>query len=151
VYMFARHGRIEPRSKAGVVYFFSMLIGGLTVFLVAKQPVSDIIGAATIVLLVVGYGVGRLPTPGRLALYVETISLTLTTFLLSVPSVTETLRRVPDGHPFVTDPKSPVLLATQAALVIALIIGVVAQVIQLRRQRQTIARPDRMAAFAKPD
>jgi len=151
VYMFARHGRIVPRSKAGAIYFFSMLIGGLTVFLVAKQPVSNIIGVATILLLLVGYGVGRLPTLGRLALYVETISLTVTTFLLTVPSVTETLRRLPDGHPFVTDPKSPVLLATQGALVLALIIGVVAQVIHLRRQRQTIALPDRMAAFAKPD
>ncbi len=58
--MFARHGRIVPRSRPGAVYFVSMLIGAATVFLVAHQSVSYGIGAATIVLLVAGYGVGRL-------------------------------------------------------------------------------------------
>ncbi|MCU1253642.1 MAG: hypothetical protein JWQ49_6671 [Edaphobacter sp.] len=48
--MFARHGRIVPRSRPGAVYFVSMLIGAATVFLVAHQSVSYGIGAATIVL-----------------------------------------------------------------------------------------------------
>ena len=136
VYMFARDGRIVPRSKTGAVYFFAMLIGGLTVFLVAKESAAYVIGAATLLLLLVGYGVGRISTLGRVGVYVETISLTLTTFLLAVPTVTETLRRVPDGHPFVTDLQSPLLLGSQGALVIGLIVGVVAQVFYLRRQRQ---------------
>jgi hypothetical protein len=137
VYMFARHGRIVPRSTAGAFYFFSMLIGGLTVFLVAKQPVSNIIGAATLFLLLVGYGVGRIPALGRVAVYIETISLSLTAFLLAVPSVSETLRRVPNGHPWVTDPKAPVLLAIQGLLAIALVIGVAAQLFYLRKPKQT--------------
>jgi len=58
-----------------------------------------------------------------------------TGFLLMVPTVTETLRRVPDGHPLVTDPKSPLLLGAQRALVVALVIGVIAQVLYLRKQR----------------
>lgn len=143
VYMFARRGRIVPRSKSGAVYFFAMLIGGVTVFLVARESVAYIIGAVTLLLLLVGYGVGRMSTLGRVGVYVETISLTLTTFLLAVPTVTETLRRVPDGHPLVTDLKSPLLLGSQGALVIALIVGVAAQLFHLRRQRQmTIALPD---------
>ena len=36
VYMFARHGRIVPRSGPGTVYFVSMLIDAATVFLVAS-------------------------------------------------------------------------------------------------------------------
>jgi hypothetical protein len=142
VYMFARHGRIVPRSRAGAVYFFSMLIGGVTVFLVARESVGYVIGSVTLLLLLVGYGVGRRPTRGRVVVYVETISLTLTTFLLALPTVTETLRRVPDGHPLVTDLKAPLLLEAQGALVIALIIGVAAQLFHLRRQRQiAIAQP----------
>jgi hypothetical protein len=35
IYMFARHGRIVPRSVPGALYFVSMLIGATTVFLVA--------------------------------------------------------------------------------------------------------------------
>ena len=139
VYMFARYGRIVPRSVPGAVYFVSMLIGATTAFFVAHQPVSYVIGAATIVLLLAGYGVGRLQGLGRTARYLETICLSLTAFLLMVPTATETLRRVPDGHPLVTDLNSPLLLGTQGGLLVILIVGLTAQMIYLRRQSKTAA------------
>lgn len=135
VYMIARYGRIVPRSTPGAAYFVSMLIGAATVFLVAHQPVSYAIATITIVLLLAGYGVGRVPRLGRAALYIETICLSLTAFLLMLPTVTETLRRVPDGHPLVTDLKSPLLLGSQASLLVVLIIGLTAQIVYLRKQR----------------
>ena len=139
VYMLACRGRIVPRSSAGAVYFASMLIGAVTVFLVAHQPVSYGIGITTLVLLLAGYGVGRFPglerqCLGRAARYVETVCLSLTAFLLMLPTITETLRRVPDGHPLVTDLHSPLLLGSQAALLVILIVGLTAQIIHLRGQ-----------------
>jgi hypothetical protein len=139
VYMFARHGRIVPRSGAGAVYFISMLIGAATVLLVAHQPVSYGIAAATLVFLFAGYGVGRFPMMGRAANYMEAVFLSLTAFLLMVPTVSETLRRVPDGHPFVTDVKSPLLLGSQAALLALLIVGVSVQIMYLRNKGKAIA------------
>lgn len=136
VYMFGRSGRIVPRSTAGTVYLVSMLIGAATIALIAHQPVSYVIAGATLVLLLVGYGVERLPWRQSAKRYIETISLTLTSFLLMLPAVSETLRRVPDGHPLVTDPKSPILLGAMGALLVLLIAGVTAQVIYLRRHRQ---------------
>lgn len=133
IYMFARHGRIVPRSAPGTAYFVSMLIGAATVFLVAHQPVSYVIGVVTIVLLLAGYGIGRISSFGRAGRYLETILLSLTAFLLMLPTVTEILRRVPDGHPFVTDLNAPLLLGAQAGLLVLLIIGMTAQIIYLRR------------------
>lgn len=143
IYMLARYGRIVPRSKPGVVYFISMLIGATTVFPVAHQPASYGIGAATILLLLAGYGIGRISRFRRAGKYLETIFLSLTVFLLMVPTVSEILRRVPDGHPLVTDLNSPILLGCQALLFIILIVGLTAQIIHLRRQ-------DRLAAFVPP-
>lgn len=134
VYMFARHGRIVPRSKPGTAYFIFMLIGAASVFLVAHQSVSYGIGAATLILLFAGYGISALRRPERAAVYAETVLLTLTTFLLMVPTVSETLLRVPDGHPLVTDMKSPLLLGAQLCLVILLAVGLTAQVLYLRRK-----------------
>src|SRR3569833_2107993 len=94
VYMFARHGRIVPRSGAGAVYFISMSIGAVTAFFVAHQPVSVGIAAATLLFLFAGYGIGRFSKLGLAAKYMETVFLTVSTFLLMVPTVTETLRRV---------------------------------------------------------
>ncbi|WP_419878412.1 hypothetical protein [Brevibacillus centrosporus] len=141
IYMFARYGRIVPQSLSGVVYFISMLIGSTTVFLVAHQSASYGIGTATILLLLAGYGIGRISSFGSAGKYIETICLSLTAFLLMVPTVTETLRRVPNGHPLVTDLKSPLLLGSQASLLVILIVGLTAQIIHLRRQ-------DRFAAIA---
>ncbi|HEY0122851.1 MAG TPA: hypothetical protein VGC14_14035 [Rhizobium sp.] len=143
IYMFACHGRIVPRSAPGVAYFVSMLIGAITVFLVAHQSVSYGIGAVTILLLLAGYGIGRISSFGRAGKYLETIFLSLTAFLLMLPTVTEILRRVPDGHPFVTDLNSPLLLGSQASLLVILIVGLTAQIIHLRSQ-------GRLAAFASP-
>lgn len=133
-YMFARNGRIVPRSIPGAVYLVSMLIGAATVFLIAKQPVSPIIGAVTLILLLAGYGAGTVPALGRAGLYIETICLTLTAFLLALPTVTEILRRVPDGNPLVTDLKSPLLLGIHGGLFVALLLGLTAQIIHLRRK-----------------
>ena len=138
IYMFVRYGRIAPRSAPGIAYFISMLIGATTVFLVAHQPVSYGIAIATILLLVTGYGIVHIAFVGRAAVYIETISLSLTAFLLMVPTVSETLRRVPDGHPFVTDLKSPLLLGFQGGLFVILIVGVTAQIIFLRKKGRTI-------------
>lgn len=139
-YMFIKHGRIVPRSRAGLAYFVSMLIGGLTVFLVAHQPISPVIGALTIVLLLAGYGVGFVAWLGRAGVYLETILLSLTVFLLMVPTVSETLRRVPDGHPIVTDPNSPLLKGALGFIALALVVGVAAQVFALRKDGARLAR-----------
>jgi hypothetical protein len=139
LYMLGRHGRIVPRSNAGALYFATMFIGASTVFLIAKQPVSGIIGAVTMALLLAGYAVGWIRLLGRAAIYLETILLSLTVFLLMVPTVSETLRRVPDGHPLVTDLKSPVLLGAQGALFVILVVGLTAQIFYLRKTGKKVA------------
>jgi hypothetical protein len=139
LYMFARHGRITPRSKSGIAYFVFMLLGSVTTFPVAHIPASYVIGAATIVLLFAGYGIGRISSIGRVGRYLETIFLSLTAFLLALPTVTEILRRVPDGHPFVTDLSSPLLLGAQASVLVILIAGLTAQIIYLWRQSRLAA------------
>jgi hypothetical protein len=134
-YMFVRHGRIVPRSTPGVLYLIFMLIGALTVFLVAKQPVSNFIGVITLALLLGGYGIGLLGWKVRAVVYIETILLSLTAFFLMVPTVSETLRRVPDGHPFVTDLKSPLLIGAQGLIFLVLVVGVATQVYFVRKGR----------------
>jgi hypothetical protein len=40
----------------GAIYFVSMLVGALTVFLVAKRPESNFIAVLTLVFLLLGFG-----------------------------------------------------------------------------------------------
>ena len=139
IYMFARHGRIVPRSAAGTLYLVSMLIGAATVFLVAHQPISYGVGVLTILFLLAGYGIEGVLGSTRMAKYIETICLSISAFLLMVPTVSEILRRVPDGHPLVTDLKSPLLLGAQAGLLAILVVGLTAQIIYLARENRNAA------------
>lgn len=133
-YMLVRHGRIVPRSEPGAVYFASMVLGGATAFLVAKQPVSYAIGGLTLLLIAVGYGVHRVTFLGPLRRYIETVSLSFSVLLLLVPTVTETLTRVPDGAPLASSVSSPIVLGSHATLLLAFIVGLIAQIIVLRRE-----------------
>lgn len=131
LYMLIRHGRIVPRSVTGYAYLGFMMLGAVTVFLIAKEPVSYVIGGVTLTVLALGYGAAYLPL-GRATRYVETISLTFSAFLLALPTTSEVLRRVPDGHPIASGLDSPILLAAQGVLALLLVIGLTAQVIGLR-------------------
>jgi hypothetical protein len=133
LYLLWTQGRIAPRAAAGKAYFVFMIIGAITVFPIAHSGVSMALGALTLLLLLVGFGVRLRPTASRAALYVETIALSLTVFLLLLPTVTEVLRRLPPGHPIVTDLASPVLRTAHLALVSGLIVGLILQVRSLRR------------------
>ncbi|WP_440976969.1 hypothetical protein [Pseudoxanthomonas winnipegensis] len=135
-YMLAKHGRITPASKAGRAYFWFMLLGVLTVYPIAHQPVSKLAAPVTLATLLVGYGIALARPAARLWTYVQTIALSLSVFLLMVPTVSETLRRLPVSHPLAQDPKAPLLLGVLGALLLALVIGVPLQLLALYRQHR---------------
>ncbi|WP_447729125.1 hypothetical protein [Pseudoxanthomonas suwonensis] len=132
--MLARRGRIVPGTRAGRAYFWFMLLGALTVYPVAHQPVSIVFATATLFVLLLGYGLAAPARTRRGWRYVQTASLSTSVFLLLVPTVSEILRRLPAGHPLVTDMKDPLLLGAQGVLALALLVGVPLQIRSLARQ-----------------
>lgn len=134
-YMLVKHGRITPETKSGRAYFWFMLLGILTVYPIAHQPVSSVAATITLAFLLIGYGIAIWQPARRLWTYLQTISLSLTVFLLMVPAVSESLRRLPVGDPLVTDLKDPLLLGVQGALFLALIVGIPLQLRALYKQR----------------
>ncbi|MGB3503656.1 MAG: hypothetical protein WBA44_18685 [Mesorhizobium sp.] len=135
-YMVFRYGRIAPRSTVGLLYLAFMVIGAATVFLVAKAPESVFVGAVTLLVLLAGYTVGRIGFLGRARAYLETFFLSLSVFLLMVPTTSEILRRVPDGNPIAADPGSPIIKAALGLLALMLVLGLAAQFIYMARNKQ---------------
>ena len=141
-YMLVKHGRIVPETKAGRAYFWFMLLGVLTVYPIAHQPISSIVATVTLVVLLLGYGISRWPLAKRLGKYIETISLSISVFLLMVPTVSESLRRLPVGNPLVTDLKDPLLLGAQGTLFLALIVGIPLQMLALHKRKAVQSKAD---------
>lgn len=141
-YMLVRHGRIVPGTRAGRAYFWFMLLGVLTVYPIAHQPISSIVATVTLAVLLLGYGISRWPMAKRFGKYIETISLSISVFLLMVPTVSESLRRLPVGDPLVTDLKDPLLLGAQGALFLALIVGIPLQMRALYKRKVLQGKAD---------
>jgi len=141
-YMLVKHGRIVTETRAGQAYFWFMLLGVLTVYPIAHQPISSIVATVTLVVLFLGYGISRWPTAKRFGMYIETISLSVSVFLLMVPTVSESLRRLPVGNPLVTDLKDPLLLGVQGALFLALIVGIPLQMRALYKRKAVPGKAD---------
>lgn len=141
-YMLVKHGRIVPETRAGRAYFWFMLLGVLTVYPIAHQPISSIVATVTLVVLLLGYGISRWPMAKRFGKYIETISLSISVFLLMVPTVSESLRRLPVGDPLVTDLKDPLLLGAQGALFLALIVGIPLQMLALHKRKAVQSKAD---------
>ncbi|KAF1706000.1 hypothetical protein [Pseudoxanthomonas sacheonensis] len=139
-YMLVKHGRIVPETGAGRAYLWFMLLGVLTVYPIAHQPVSVVVATVTLAMLLVGYGIARWRTARNFWKYVQTISLSISVFLLMIPTVSESLRRLPVGNPLVTDLKDPLLLGVQGALFLALIVGIPLQILALRKQQHLQTR-----------
>jgi len=93
-----------------------------------------VIATLTLGVLALGFAARHLRVLGRARPYVETVALSLSVLLLLLPTATETLRRVPDGHPLVTDLASPLLRGVHLALLAGFAVGLVIQIRALRRR-----------------
>ncbi|HEY9029638.1 MAG TPA: hypothetical protein VIP05_35445, partial [Burkholderiaceae bacterium] len=71
---------------------------------------------------------------GRGSRYVETISYSATFLFHMIPAVTETATRLPPGAPLVASADSPALRAIYLALLLAFLVGALAQSMRLRHE-----------------
>jgi hypothetical protein len=127
LYAFLRDGKIDPRNWVGFFYLLTMFLGSITSWGFIPEKgfgPPQLLTLLTLALLIAGTWWG----PG----YVQTISLSASYFLLLFFATTETLTRVPVGHPFASGPTDPALVPTRLVLLAAFLIGLTYQLIVLR-------------------
>lgn len=135
VYALARQGKIDPRNWVGKWYLATMLFGSITAFGISKNGgfnAGHVLSAVTLSLLLAGIAANATQWFRRWSKYVETISLSTSFLLLMVFTTTETLTRLPVGHPIANGPDAPILGLVRLGLLLAYLSGVGYQVSQLR-------------------
>jgi hypothetical protein len=133
IYLLARHGRIPPETGLGKLFLGFMFIGALSGVLVVKSPPGAAVAALSVISLTVGSTIGFVKPLARHRWWIETVALSVSVFTLFLPSVTETLTRLPAGDPVAASPEAPLVVAFQLTLLLALIVGVTLQLLFLRR------------------
>jgi uncharacterized membrane protein len=133
----ARHKGISPRTRLGQIYLGTLVITTLTgfpIFRHGKAGPPHVLGVLTLVVLTIAAFAETSRLFGRASTYVKTVSYSMTVFFLMIPTVTETLTRLPLGAPIVSSPESPVFGPLYGALLVAFLIGAGLQVRALKRR-----------------
>jgi hypothetical protein len=133
----ARYKEISPRTRLGQIYLGTLVITTLTgfpIFRHGKAGPPHVLGVLTLVVLTIAAFAEMTRLFGHASRYVKTVSYSLTVFFLMIPTVTETLTRVPLGAPIVASPESPVFGPLYTVLLVAFLIGAGLQVRTLRRR-----------------
>jgi hypothetical protein len=143
IYSFARHRRIDPTTRSGVVYLAGLALSVITSFGVSSTGGLNPGHAFGIVILLLAFGgafVTKLSFLGRLRPYLSVLGLSLSFLLSLVPGTNETLTRLPLSHPLADAPLAPVVLHTLLVWLGLFVVGFAAQCRQIYSRNSSLAR-----------
>lgn len=120
-----RQGRIAPYSTVGKIYSGLTVVACLTafgIFKTGKFGPGHIIGILILVLLLVVYAVLNPNTT-----FLQTLCMSATLFLSMIPTIAETLTRLPLGAPFAPNAEAPLVKMCVGIAFVLFLVGVVLQ------------------------
>ena|SRR5438094_527609 len=131
-----KYGKINLADKSGKIYFFGTIITSLTALGISRHGGFNAghIFSLLVLLLVVGAFVLHIKMKGNnKARHFENFCLSFSFFLSMIPTVNETLTRIPLGHPFAKDSSDPLIGKILLPVLILFIAGTVYQIVQQRK------------------
>jgi len=134
---FVNFRKINLAALSGRIYFYGTLIASLTALGLSKKggfnPGHVFALFIAILVVIAAYLFYKKPASVR-ARYLENFLLSFSFFLSLIPTVNETLTRVPIGHPVASSPADPIIAIILLALLVAFVAG---SVYQYRDQKKT--------------
>lgn len=132
-------GKINLAAVWGKLYFYTTLITSLTALGVSKRGgfnAGHAFSILIVVLVLIAYFLYAKKKGHNRSRYLENFLLTFSFFLSWLPTVNETLTRVPVGHPVATNPGEPVIVKTLLVLFLLFIAGSVLQFLKQRKMNK---------------
>jgi hypothetical protein len=145
-YALWRDGKLDPANGRGKLYIWLTVITCLTSFPIMKTghfTTAHYVAVVVLILLPIGIYAGRIF--GKLGDYVQVIAMSTTLFLSCIPAIVETLTRLPISHPIADGPADPILTKGLTALMLLYVVGVVYQIIKLRKIKKSAQMPPKRA------
>jgi hypothetical protein len=138
-YALFRSGKLDPATGPGKLYIWLTVLTCVTAFPIMKTghfTPGHFVAITILILLPLGVYVKSLRIFGKLADYVQIIFLSTTLFLSLIPTIVETLTRLPISHPLADGPNAPIIQNGLTALALLYFIGVIYQLVKLRARKK---------------
>ncbi len=130
LYSFARYRGIDRSTRSGKIYLAGLTLAVLTSFGLSSTGgvnAGHVLGVLALLAVCGGIFIHRLPILARLHAYLSAFLFTFSFFLLGVPGIGETLRRLPPAHPLADNLQSPILLGTLTSWLALFVLGAALQ------------------------
>lgn len=130
----AKSGKINLAMRSGQLYFYGTLITSFTALGLSKHGgfnPGHVFSLLIVILVVVAYYLYSKRKGNNKARYAENFLLSFSFLLSLVPTVNETLTRIPVEHPFAHDATDPLIGKILGAFFLLFIAG---SIVQFRRQ-----------------
>ena len=137
-YTLYRHQIIRASDKLGRAYLLITLVvagSALAIYNQGGFGVGHILAVLTLTALLAGYLLETLAPFGKWSVYLQTAAYTATVLFHMIPAITDFLRRLPVGDPFVDSLDAPLVQNFHLAFLAVFAAGVVAQWVWLTRAR----------------
>ncbi len=133
-----QHRIIRASDALGRAYLFITLVVAVSALAIYNQGgfgVAHILAVLTLTALLTGYLLETLAPFGKWSVYLQTGAYTATVLFHMIPAITDFLRRLPVGDPFVDSLDAPLVQSFHLLFLVAFVVGVLAQWVWLTRSR----------------
>ena len=137
-YTLYQHRIIRAADKSGRAYLLITLVvagSALTIYNQGGFGVGHILAVITLTALLAGYLLETLAPFGKWSVYLQTGAYTATVLFHMIPVITDFLRRLPVGDPFLDSMDATLVRSFNLAFLAAFIVGLLAQWMRLTRAR----------------
>jgi len=135
-YTLYRYRIIRASDASGRAYLLMTLFvagSALAIYNQGGFGVGHMLAVLTLSALLVGYVLERFEPLGKTSIYLQTGAYSATVLFHMIPAITDFLRRLPVGDPFVDSLDAPLVQGFHLAFLAAFLVGVLAQWLWLKR------------------
>ena len=139
-YTLIKYRVVTLAHRSGKLYVLLTLIVAGTALGIYNQGgfgIAHNLAVLTLVALAGGVGMEKTRLFGSLSKYCQALGYSSTLLFHMIPAITDFLRRLPVGDPFIDTLEDPLLRQFHLAFLAIFVVGVIAQVLWLRKPSQS--------------
>ena len=136
-YTLYKYKIITTKESSGKLYVLvTLLVAGsaLGIYNQGGFGIAHVLAVLTLIALAGGYIMEKFKWFGSFSKYFQALGYTSTLLFHMIPAITDFLRRLPVGDPFIDSFEDPLLLKFHTAFLVIYLVGLVAQIVWLKRQ-----------------
>jgi len=137
-YTIALNKIILPENKSGQIYLGCTFIAAATALMIYNQGgfgPAHVLGILTLLALLAGFLVKKVPALASIAEYFQAFCFSGTLLFHMIPAITDGLRRLPVGDPYITSFEDPLLLKFYLLFVVLFVVGYILQFMWLKNNK----------------